>query len=79
MDCARSIELLSGFLEEALDSEEYVQVQIHLVECPPCAGVFSELNIIIIAATKLRDGADISFPDESVVWQRMEWANRATS
>ncbi len=77
MDCIRIIELLSDFREDALDGEEYLLVQVHLVECPPCANVFSELTIIIIAAADLRDNAAIHFPDESVLWRRLELAKGA--
>ncbi len=77
MDCARSIELLSDFREDALDGEVYLLVQIHLVECPPCANVFSELTIIIVAAADLRDNAGIPFPDESVLWRRLALAKGA--
>ncbi len=77
MDCARIIELLSDFREDALDGEEYLLVQIHLVECPPCANVFSELTIIVVAAAELRDDARIPFPDESVLWRRLALARGA--
>lgn len=77
MDCIRIIELLSDFRDDALDGEEYTLVRVHLVECPPCADVFSELTVIIVAAADLRDNAGIHFPDENVLWQRLELANGA--
>lgn len=77
MDCVRIIELLSDFREDALDGEEYLLVQIHLIECPPCANVFSELTIIVVAAADLRDNAGIPFPDENVLWRRLELAKGA--
>ncbi len=77
MDCARIIELLSDFREDLLDGEVYLLVQVHLVECPPCATVFSELTIIIVAAAELRDDAGIPFPDESVLWRRLALAKGA--
>ncbi len=77
MDCIRIIELLSDFRDDALDGEECLLVQIHLVECPPCANVFSELTIIIVAAADLRDNAGIPFPDENILWQRLALAKGA--
>jgi predicted anti-sigma-YlaC factor YlaD len=77
MDCAKALELLSDFLEDALEREVYVEIQIHLTGCPPCTVVFTELNIIVVAAKELRDDAGIRFPDESVVWRRMGLAKHA--
>lgn len=77
MDCAKTVELLSDFLEDALEREVYAQVQIHLIECPPCAGVFAELNIIVVVARELRNEEGIRFPDENLVWQRMGLAKHA--
>ncbi len=77
MDCIRIIELLSDFRDDALGGEEYMLVRVHLVECPPCADVFSELTVIIVAAADLRDNAGIHFPDENILWQRLELAKGA--
>ncbi len=77
MDCIRIIELLSDFRDDALNGEEYTLVRVHLVECPPCADVFSELTIIVVAAADLRDNAGIHFPDENILWQRLELAKGA--
>ncbi len=77
MDCVKSLELLSDFRDDTLGQEVRVQIQIHLIECPPCAGVFIELNLIIVAARELRGEAEVRFPDESVVWQRMKLAKHA--
>ncbi|MGI8657138.1 MAG: zf-HC2 domain-containing protein [Pyrinomonadaceae bacterium] len=77
MDCIRIIELLSDFRDDALDGEDYTLVRVHLVECPPCADVFSELTIIVVAAGDLRDNAGIHFPDENILWQRLELAKGA--
>ena len=71
MECAKSLELLSdlhdGMLEEALQAE----VRIHLAGCNPCAGVFRDLDTIVLAATTLRTNSELAFPDERVIWQRM--------
>lgn len=71
MECAKSLELLSdlhdGMLEEALQ----VEVRIHLAECHPCAGVFRDLDTIVLAATSLRTNSELAFPDERAIWQRM--------
>lgn len=77
MDCAKALELLSDFLEDALERDVYVQVQIHLIECQPCNGVFTELKIIVVVARELRGEAETHFPDESLVWQRMGLAKHA--
>jgi predicted anti-sigma-YlaC factor YlaD len=71
MDCAKSLELLSEFRDGALDEERRALVRAHLANCPPCEGVFKDLDSIAIAALVLRDEKEISFPDENLLWQRM--------
>lgn len=78
MDCAKSLELLSDFRDGALDEVWQVEVRTHLTSCGPCADVFHELDIIILAATALRSSEHdaIAFPDENAIWQRMNFAGR---
>jgi predicted anti-sigma-YlaC factor YlaD len=76
MDCAQSIALLSDFHDGALTGTDRKQVQAHLAECQPCAGVFEELDVIVLAASALNVEPGIAFPDETVFWQRMEISRR---
>lgn len=76
MDCAKSLELLSEFHDGALDETWQAQVRTHLATCGPCAGVFRDLDTIVLAATALRSDQEITFPDEQAIWQRMSIANR---
>jgi anti-sigma factor ChrR (cupin superfamily) len=76
MECAESVALLSDFREGALDQTMQVEVRAHLAMCPPCAGVFDDLETIVMAAHGLLREQDISFPDETIVWQRMGVAKR---
>jgi Zn-finger nucleic acid-binding protein len=76
MECAESLALLSDYSESALDQRVQVEVQAHLAGCPPCTGVFLDLETIVIAARGLRGEQDIDFPDEDMLWQRMGVARR---
>jgi hypothetical protein len=76
MDCARSIELLSDFHDGALNATDQAEVRAHLCVCQPCAFVLEELNVIVVAADGLRLEPGISFPDETVLWQRIEISKR---
>ncbi|HEX8141579.1 MAG TPA: zf-HC2 domain-containing protein [Pyrinomonadaceae bacterium] len=77
MDCAKSLELLSDFHDNGLDETMRVEVRTHLDECPPCAGVFLDLDTIVLAATVLRaEEPGMAFPDEQVIWQRMSIGRR---
>ncbi len=71
MDCAKSLELLSDFHDGALDEAWRAKVQTHLVVCNPCAGVFRDLDAIVLAAAALHTNSEVAFPDENVIWQRM--------
>jgi predicted anti-sigma-YlaC factor YlaD len=71
MECAESLELLSDFHDGMLEEALLVEVRTHLGECSPCAGVFRDLDTIVLAATTLRANSEVAFPDELVIWQRM--------
>jgi predicted anti-sigma-YlaC factor YlaD len=76
MDCAKSLALLSEFRDGALDEEYRALVRAHLALCPPCEGVFKDLDTIVAAAQVLREEKEISFPDEHLLWQRMALSGR---
>ena len=69
MDCATSLALLSDFHDGLLNEVDSEQVRLHLVNCPPCDGVFSELKIIITTAAELREESTIPFLKETAIWQ----------
>jgi predicted anti-sigma-YlaC factor YlaD len=71
MDCDESIALLSEFREGMLNEMVLVEIRAHLAVCPPCMDVFIDLEAIVVAASGLRSEQEITFPDETVIWQRM--------
>jgi hypothetical protein len=71
-NCAKSLELLSEYHEGALDEAEKEFVRAHLGECPPCMVVLEDIQVIITSAPIIRGEDGISFPDENVIWQRMQ-------
>ncbi len=76
MECAESVALLSEFREGTLNKTLLTEVRAHLALCPPCMGVFTDLETIVLAASGLRGEQDIRFPDETVIWQRLGIAKR---
>ncbi len=72
MDCAKYLELLSDYRDGALDQDMRALVQTHLSDCLPCDGIFQDLESIVNTAIIMRsETLDISFPDENVIWQRL--------
>jgi predicted anti-sigma-YlaC factor YlaD len=72
MDCAKYLELLSDYCDGALDHERRALVQQHLAECLPCDGISRELDSIVRTAVILRSETNsISYPDEQIIWQRL--------
>lgn len=71
MDCDESLVLLSEYREGTLNEMVLVEIRAHLAECPPCMDVFIDLEAIVVAASGLRSQQEITFPDETVIWQRM--------
>lgn len=71
MECEKSLQMLSDFRDGSLDELNASAVRAHLEECPPCAGVFDDIDAIILSASVLHTDEHISFPDEDSIWQRM--------
>lgn len=84
MDCAMSLQLLSDYYAGTLDQTNSEGVKLHLTDCPGCDGVFKDLVAIVLAASQLslikpdtNGGLDgIAFPDEALIWQRMNLDGR---
>ena len=71
LDCTKSLELLSDYRDGSLDEVEVVLVRSHLDGCPPCTGIFHDLEVIVITARSLSSEESIAFPDENIIWQRI--------
>lgn len=80
MDCAHSVELLSDFHEGTLNDVQVTQVRLHLAECPPCADVLQDITVIVGIAVVMRSGdaESMSFPDETVLWERISLSRQAS-
>jgi hypothetical protein len=76
MECEESLTLLSDFRDGVLDGTVQVEIRAHLRLCEPCMDVFVELDMIVSAASGLKADEHIPFPDEDVLWQRMEISER---
>ncbi|HEX8068488.1 MAG TPA: zf-HC2 domain-containing protein [Pyrinomonadaceae bacterium] len=72
MDCAESLELLSDYCDGTLADDLRALVQMHLGDCPPCDEIFRDLDSIVRIAVILRgETAELSYPDEEIIWQRL--------
>ena len=77
MDCEDSVELLSELHAGALEETTALSVRKHLTDCPPCCGVFDDIQTIVMTATSLRQsGGDMEIPVEDRVWQRITLVRR---
>ena len=71
MDCAKSLALLSEYHDGGLEEEYRAHLKEHLAKCPPCKVVFQDIDLIVMSAAVIRGEDGISYPDETVIWQRM--------
>lgn len=71
MDCSKSLELLSEYRAGALEESEIILIRTHLSGCEDCDGVFKDLELILQAASSLRNSNGFAYPDENHVWQRL--------
>ena len=75
MECEKSIELLSDFHDGELNERGRVEVSTHLAECRPCAGLYGDIDHIVLAASTLGVEPSIAYPDEETLWRRMRLAD----
>ena len=73
MNCEKCQELLSDFLDGALNHAEHAAVGAHVASCPACATAREDFHAIIAAA---RDSRGLLFapPDERDLWLRVREA-----
>jgi predicted anti-sigma-YlaC factor YlaD len=72
MDCAESLDLLSDYCDGTLADNLRALVQAHLGDCPPCDELFRDLDNIVRTAVILRsETVSIPYPDEEIIWQRL--------
>lgn len=70
-DCVKVLGVLSDYRDGSLDDPERTFVHVHIGDCPPCKGLFEDLDLIVVSARGLASENGINYPDENVIWQRM--------
>lgn len=78
MDCADSLSLLSDYRDGALDEGNRSMVSEHLDCCPPCKCVFTDIESIVMTASTFRTEDGITYPDETLTWQRVSIKQRTS-
>lgn len=79
MECEESVALLSELHAGTIEESTALLIRRHLADCPPCCGVYEDLQTIVITATSLgRNHDSLEFPDENSVWQRITMLRRTT-
>jgi len=70
MNCEKCQELLSDFLDGALNDADHASFGAHLEECLPCYNVHAELNSIVSFCRETRGQYDAP-PNEHAMWLRI--------
>ncbi len=79
MECEESVALLSELHAGNIEESTALLIHRHLADCPPCCGVYEDLQTIVLTATSLGQSNDsLEFPDEDRVWQRITMIKRTT-
>lgn len=77
MDCEESVALLSELHAGTLEETRALLVRQHLTDCPPCCGIYEDIQTIIVTATALGQSYDgLEIPDENRVWERITVVRR---
>ena len=53
--CSELVELVSDYLEDALDAEERARFERHLAACDGCAAYLEQMRMTIAVAGRLRE------------------------
>lgn len=72
MNCTKTVALLSELHADALDEGVRVEVRTHLAECLLCADVYGDLRVIVEHSRLLHTDEGIKFPDEEIIWHRIQ-------
>jgi hypothetical protein len=70
MNCEKCQELLSDFLDGAMNGEDQATFNAHLGECLPCFNLHSEMNSIVSFCRENR-GEYLAPPNEQAMWVRI--------
>ncbi|MDT5122714.1 MAG: hypothetical protein QOC96_2196 [Acidobacteriota bacterium] len=70
MNCEKCQELLSEFLDDAMNEAERATFSAHLEECLPCYNAHAEMNSIVSFCRDCRGDYDAP-PNESALWLRI--------
>lgn len=70
MNCEKCQELLSDFLDGAMNTDDQATFNSHLEECFPCFNVHAEMNSIVSFCRENR-GEYIAPPNEQAMWVRI--------
>ena len=76
MECEESLALLSELHAGTIEETIALSIRRHLADCPPCCGVYDDIETIVITATSLGSNDQLEFPDENVIWQRITMVRR---
>jgi hypothetical protein len=77
MDCEESLALLSELHAGTLEESVALLIRRHLNDCPPCCGVYDDIQTIVLTATSLGQSLNqLKFPDEDAIWQRITLLRR---
>jgi hypothetical protein len=70
MNCEKCQELLSDFLDDAMNEAERATFSAHLEECLPCYNVHAEMNSIVSFCRESRGQYDAP-PNDQALWLRI--------
>jgi hypothetical protein len=70
MNCEKCQELLSDFLDGAIDDADRATFDTHLQECLPCFNVHAEMNSIVTFCRETR-GEYLAPPNAQALWLRI--------
>jgi len=56
LTCARLVELVTGYLDDALDAGLRLRSEAHLASCPHCVAYLDQIRITVAAAGRLGEG-----------------------
>jgi anti-sigma factor RsiW len=55
LSCAELVELVTDYLEDALDGDERLRFERHLAECSHCVAYLDQIRVTIRGAGRLRE------------------------
>jgi predicted anti-sigma-YlaC factor YlaD len=76
LTCQEVVELATEYLSQAMEPEDRVRFEQHLLTCPPCTAYLGQVTATVELASGLREAAPSGDPEKALIGLFRRWKQR---